>query len=65
MHSGIVKYREEHHDGNFIVDFRISYMIRDFRISFLVNNIFNTPYSLRPMTIEAPRTTSLQVVMTI
>jgi hypothetical protein len=65
MHSGITKYREEHHSGNFIVDFRISYTIRDFRFSLLVNNLMNTQYSLRPITIESPRTTSFQVVMII
>ncbi len=65
MHSGIVKYREEHNKGNFIVDFRVSVLIRDFKFSFLVNNVLNTEYSLRPITIEGPRTTSLQVVMTI
>jgi outer membrane cobalamin receptor len=65
MHSGIVKYREEHNKGNFIVDARVSYSYRDFKFSFLVKNFFNTEYSLRPMTIEAPRTTSLQVLLHI
>lgn len=65
MHSGIKQYREEHNKGNFIVDFRISYTLKDFRFSFLVNNLLNTEYSLRPITIESPRTTSLQVVLTI
>ncbi|MBL6950780.1 MAG: hypothetical protein ISR57_09075, partial [Bacteroidales bacterium] len=49
----------------FIVDFRVSYLIKDFKISLMMNNVFNTEYSLRPITIEAPRSTSLQVVMTI
>ena len=65
MHSGIVEYRENHNKGNFIVDFRVSYLIKDFKISLMMNNVFNTEYSLRPITIEAPRSTSLQVVMTI
>ncbi|NQV01109.1 MAG: TonB-dependent receptor [Bacteroidia bacterium] len=65
MHSGIVKYREEHHKGNFIVDCRVSFLVRDFKFSLLMNNLFNTEYSLRPITIEPPRSTSLQVVMTI
>jgi len=65
MNSGIVKYREEHNKGNFIVDTRLSYSYRDFKFSFLVKNFFNTEYSLRPMTIEAPRTTSLQVLLHI
>ncbi len=65
MHSGIKKYREQNNDGNFIVDVRVSYNIRDFKFSLLVNNFFNTEYSLRPITIEAPRTTSLQVLLHI
>jgi outer membrane receptor protein involved in Fe transport len=65
MHSGISKYREENHDGNFIVDLRLSYYFRDFKFSLIVNNFFNTEYSLRPVTIESPRTTSLQVLLHI
>jgi outer membrane receptor protein involved in Fe transport len=65
MHSGIVRYRQEHNKGNFIVDVRLSYSYRDFKFSFLVNNCLNTEYSLRPITIEAPRTTSLQVLLKI
>ncbi len=65
MKSGISKYREEHKNGNFIVDLRLSYSYRDFKFSFLVNNFFNTEYSLRPITIESPRTTSLQVLLHI
>ena len=65
MNSGIVKYREENNKGNFIVDARLSYNYRDFKFSFLVKNLLNTEYSLRPMTIEAPRTTSLQVLLHI
>lgn len=65
MHSGIVKYREQHHDGNFIVDMRVGYIVKDFKFSILINNVFNTEYSLRPITVEAPRTTSLQVILAI
>jgi len=65
MHSGIKEYRDTHKTGNFIVDGRVSYSYRDFKFSFLVKNFFNTEYSLRPMTIEPPRTTSLQVLLHI
>lgn len=65
MHSGIKEYRDQNKDGNFIVDIRVSYNIRDFKFSLLVNNFFNTEYSLRPITIESPRTTSLQVLLHI
>jgi len=65
MHSGIKRYREEHNNGNFIVDFRVGFLLKDFKFSLMVNNIFNTEYSLRPITIESPRTTSLQVILSI
>jgi len=65
MHSGIVNYRLAHNAGNFIMDFRVSYSYKEFKFSVLVNNFFNTEYSLRPITIEAPRTTSLQVLFHI
>lgn len=65
MNSGIVKYRQENNSGSFIMDVRVSYSYRDFKFSFLVNNFWNTEYSLRPITIESPRTTSLQVLLHI
>ncbi len=65
MHSGIVKYREQHHDGNFIVDFRVGYAFGIFKVSVMINNLMNTEYSLRPVTIEAPRTTSVQLLLNI
>jgi iron complex outermembrane receptor protein len=65
MNSGIKKYRQDNHNGSFVMDVRVSYSYRDFKFSFLVNNFWNTEYSLRPITIEAPRTTSLQVLLHI
>ena len=65
MHSGIVKYRQEHNGGNFIVDLRVGYAFGIFKVSMIINNLMNTEYSLRPITIEAPRTTSLQVLLNI
>jgi outer membrane cobalamin receptor len=65
MNTGIKKYREENNNGNFIVDVRLSYTLRDFKFSLMVNNFFNTEYSLRPITIEPPRTTQLQVLLHI
>ena len=65
MHSGIKKYREEHNKGNFIIDFRVSYVVKKIRFMLLVNNLFNTEYSIRPITIESPRLTSLKVFLNI
>jgi iron complex outermembrane receptor protein len=65
MHSGIKKYRAEHNKGNIIVNFRVAYSLKIVKFSLLVNNLLNTEYSLRPITIEPPRVTSLQVVLNI
>ncbi|MCK9218564.1 MAG: TonB-dependent receptor [Bacteroidales bacterium] len=63
--TGIKKYREEHSTGTFILDFRVSYALKDFKFSVLVNNLFNTEFSLRPLTIESPRMTQVQVTYKI
>jgi len=63
--SGIKKYRAEHNTGTYIVDYRISYALRSFKFSVIVNNLMNTEFSLRPLTIESPRMTQLQVVYKI
>lgn len=53
------------HNGYHIFDARLSYKISDKqKLSIVCNNLFNVDYSLRPMKIEAPRTTSIQYVLT-
>jgi iron complex outermembrane receptor protein len=52
------------HWGTEIIDCRLGYNINDHhKISIVVNNLFNTAYTLRPMKIESPRTTSLQYMV--
>ncbi len=63
--TGIKKYREEHNTGTFIVDYRVSYALKSFKFSVIVNNLMNTEFSLRPLTIEPPRMTQLQVIYKI
>ncbi|MCX6252708.1 MAG: TonB-dependent receptor [Bacteroidetes bacterium] len=63
--TGIKKYRTEHDHGTSVFDCRISYLLKDFKFSVVINNLLNTEYSLRPLTIESPRTTSIQVVYKI
>jgi len=65
FNTGIKKYREENDHGTFILDVRLSYTLRSFKLSAIVNNLFNTEFSLRPCTIEPPRFTTIQVVYTI
>lgn len=63
FHTGIKQYRKEHKNGNVVFDARISYELKKhFKFSFLVNNILNTEYSLRPISVEPPRVTSIQIV---
>lgn len=48
-----------------IFDARIGYSLgKKHKISLICNNLLNKIYSLRPMKIEAPRTTSIQYVLT-
>jgi outer membrane cobalamin receptor len=63
--TGITKYREDHHSGTAVLDFRVSYLLKDFKFSVVINNLLNTEYSLRPVTMEAPRMTTVQVVYKI
>ncbi len=61
--TGISDYRENYNDPNLIWDVRISYELKKhFKFAFIVDNVLNKEYSLRPITIEPPRTTMLQIV---
>lgn len=63
FNTGIKKYRAENNNGMLIFDYRISYDFRKhFRFAFVVNNLFNKEYSLRPISVEPPRTTMIQVI---
>ncbi|MEO8760083.1 MAG: TonB-dependent receptor, partial [Bacteroidia bacterium] len=51
------------HNGFNIFDARVSYKInKKQKISFICNNVFNVTYMLRPMKLEAPRTSTIQYV---
>jgi outer membrane cobalamin receptor len=63
--TGIKKYREVHNTGTFILDYRVSYTLKSFKFSFIVNNLLNTEFSLRPLTMEAPRMSQFQVLFKI
>lgn len=64
--TGIKQYRQEHNKGTLVYDARISYDTKKhFKFAFIINNLLNTEYSLRPISVEAPRVTSLQIVYKI
>lgn len=57
-----IRYWRTHY-GFEVIDMRVACQLTErHRISFIMNNLLNTDYSLRPMKIEAPRTTSIQYV---
>jgi outer membrane cobalamin receptor len=51
------------HNGFNVFDARLSYKItKQQKVSFICNNMFNEVYMLRPMKIEAPRTSTIQYI---
>jgi outer membrane cobalamin receptor len=65
VNTGIKKYREDHNTGTFIMDYRLGYNFKGFKFSLIVNNLLDTQFSLRPLTVEPPRLTQLQVIYKI
>ena len=61
--DGLEEYRNqpEHQKGTTIFGLRASVELWNIKLSLLVNNLLNTEYSLRPMSPEAPRLTTIQV----
>lgn len=63
---GLREYREQHHNGDWIHDLRVSYQVsKQLKASFIVNNVFNAEYSLRPGDIRPPRMFLVQVMVRI
>jgi iron complex outermembrane receptor protein len=65
VNTGIKKYREEHNSGTYIVDYRVSLQVKHVKLSVIINNVFNTEFSLRPITVEPPRMSQFQVIYQI
>ena len=54
------------HNGQSIFDARVSYKLSEkHQFAVVCNNFMNSAYSLRPLKIEAPRTTSVQYILTL
>jgi outer membrane receptor for ferric coprogen and ferric-rhodotorulic acid len=61
---GLKAYREANNNGAWVFDARLIYKATDkIAFSFIVNNLLNAEYALRPMSIESPRTTALQLTV--
>lgn len=59
---GFYNYYQTHKNGSFVLDARISFMIKRFTLSFVVKNLLNECYFLRPMYMEPTRTFNVQLV---
>ncbi|MEO8591224.1 MAG: TonB-dependent receptor [Flavobacteriales bacterium] len=60
--TGLTGWMESHTTGNTIVDARIGFdLTKEARVAFIVNNLSNEVYSLRPLSIEAPRSMQVQL----
>ena len=65
FNPGIVKWREQHRQGDYVIDTRFGYSINEkHRISLIVNNVLNREYSIRPLAVEESRFTMLQYLLT-
>ena len=63
---GINEAREEHKNGDFIVDMRLGYQFNYMiKFGFVVNNLFNREYMTRPATMMPPRTFAFQCSLKI
>lgn len=52
----VIKSRDYHKNGDYVIDLRTSFMVKKgHKFSFICNNVLNRVYSLRPVSVEAPR----------
>jgi len=59
-------YFNNHNNGNFIFDFRVSQIIKDkHKLSLIIDNLLNHWYSLRPLKAEQMRKVMLQYTLTL
>lgn len=64
LNTGITEWMRDHTTGDTIIDARAAFDITpQLRAAVIVNNLMNRSYSLRPLSIEAPR--SLQVQLSL
>ena len=62
--TGITNWMKERNNGDVVFDARIAYKITPkLRGSIIVNNLLNREYALRPLSIESPRLTTLQLAL--
>ena len=64
--DGLQQYRDEHADGDLVIDIRLAYNINaNSEVSLLCNNVLNREYSSRPAMMDAPRNFTLKYSLTL
>ena len=64
--DGLQQYRDEHADGDLVIDIRLAYNInKSSEVSLLCNNLLNREYSSRPAMMDAPRNFTLKYSLTL
>jgi iron complex outermembrane receptor protein len=59
--QGNYNFMEKHKNGAFLLNLRAAVELKNITIAVLMNNVLNSEYVLRPMHIEPPRLTTVQV----
>ncbi len=64
--TGVHQWMKDHKSGDTIFDARVGVALSDqLRLSVIVNNLTNLSYSMRPLSIEAPRSMQVQMVLSL
>lgn len=64
--DGLQQYRDEHADGDLVIDIRLAFNINaNSEVSLLCNNVLNREYSSRPAMMDAPRNFTLKYSLTL
>jgi len=60
--TGVAQWMEDRNNGDVVFDARIVYeATTKFKAAFIMNNILNREYALRPLAIESPRLSTVQL----
>lgn len=61
---GLQEYRDEHNNGDAVLDLRLAYLFNDKNeVSIICNNVLNRAYTLRPAIMEAPRNLTVKYAL--
>ncbi len=56
----------DNHNGNYVMDLRVSCQATKWmKVAVVMNNFLNRQYSLRPLKMESPRTTAIQITFKV